>query len=65
MKTIENIIADDLDDLVITAAERLASNTNNDGRKAQLDFLITTCGWTEQEILNELNFEVNTKEKYD
>jgi len=53
--SIKEATADDLDDIVLDAAQRLASNVNNDGRKSQLDFLIVVCGWTEQEILQELN----------
>lgn len=43
-----------LDSLVDEAASRLASNTNNDGMKSQLDFLVITCCWSEDEILDAL-----------
>jgi hypothetical protein len=42
-----------LDDIVHDAASRLASNANNEGIDGQLDFLLNTCGWTEEEVLNE------------
>lgn len=40
-----------LDDLVHDVASELASNINNDGMSNQLEFLITTCGWSEERIL--------------
>jgi len=43
-----------LDEVVHDAASQLASNANNDGMSSQVDFLITTCGWTEDQILSEL-----------
>ena len=52
----EDFKSEDLDDLVIDAATRLASNTNNDGMSNQIDFLYS-CGWSDSDILKELNIE--------
>jgi hypothetical protein len=41
-----------LDSIVHDAASQMASAANNDGVEGQLDFLIDTCGWTEEDILN-------------
>ena len=40
-----------LDDIVHEAASDLAANANNGGMKEQINFLITTCGWSEEDIL--------------
>jgi len=34
-----------------STASELAANANNGGMKEQIDFLITTCGWSEEDIL--------------
>ena len=44
-----------LDDVVHDAASSLASNANNGGMKEQIEFLITTCGWSEEDILRALD----------
>lgn len=44
--------AENLDDIVIDAAQSLASNANNGGIDEQIEFLITLCGWSEEDILN-------------
>jgi hypothetical protein len=43
-----------LDDIVHEAASSLASNANNGGIDGQIDFLIDTCGWSHEDILNRL-----------
>ena len=40
-----------IDDTVIEAASHMASAANNGGLDGQIDFLIDTCGWTEESIL--------------
>ena len=44
----------ELDHIVHNAASRLAFNANNAGVKAQLEFLTTTCCWSEAEVLKAL-----------
>jgi hypothetical protein len=51
-----NIQSEDLDDIVHEAASRLASNSNNDGIKSQIDFLTIVCGWSDEDILKEFDF---------
>lgn len=43
-----------LDDLVHDAASQLASNANNGGTEDQLNFLMDTCDWTSEDILEKL-----------
>lgn len=43
-----------LDGLVDEAASSMASNINNEGLKAQLDFL-NKQGWSDENILHHLN----------
>jgi hypothetical protein len=46
-----------LDDTVHDAASQQASNANNGGLDSQVDFLLDTCGWTPQNILNALEIQ--------
>lgn len=46
--------AANLDDLVHNAASSLASDANNEGIDGQINFLIDTCGWTTEDIINKL-----------
>ena len=41
-----------LDGIVHDAASNLASNANNEGIDGQINFLLDTCGWTSQDVLN-------------
>lgn len=50
----KGIEAANLDDLVHEAAEELASGANNNGIDGQLDFLLETCGWSPEDILNKV-----------
>jgi len=43
-----------LDDVVHDAASSKASDANNRGIDGQLDFLLDTCEWTPQDVLNAL-----------
>lgn len=43
-----------LDDLVHEAASSLASNANNGGMEAQIEFLTNTCEWSYEDILSRL-----------
>lgn len=43
-----------LDDIVHDAASSLATNANNGGLDDQIEFLVTTCGWTEEQIMEAL-----------
>ena len=43
-----------LDDTVHDAASQLASNANNEGIDGQLNFLMDTCGWSSEDILNKI-----------
>ena len=43
-----------LDDIVHDAASTLASNANNGGVDAQLDFLMDKCGWDAEDILKQI-----------
>jgi hypothetical protein len=54
--TIRNLKSEDLDSVVHDAASRLATNANNDGKKAQLEFLTVVCGMDEESIVEELPF---------
>jgi hypothetical protein len=47
---VEKLKSEDLDGAVIEAASRMASNTNNDGRSSQLEFL-RMAGWSDADIL--------------
>lgn len=49
---LDAVSADDLDEIVHDAASALASNANNGGKESQLEFLVTTCGWSEKEIIS-------------
>ena len=40
----------DLDDIVHDAASAMASNANNEGPSGQVAFLLAVCGWTEEEV---------------
>ena len=42
-----------LDDVVHDAASTMASNANNGGLNAQIQFLTTSIGWSYDEILKE------------
>lgn len=62
------VSSESLDDAIHQAASQLASNANNDGLGNQLDFLTTTCGWSDQNVLDALvadsvidtsDFEIN------
>lgn len=53
------ITSEDLDEIVHDAASRLASNANNDGAGSQIEFLQTTCCWTEKEILAALEDDLS------
>ena len=46
--------ASSLDDLVHDACAQQASNANNEGIDGQINFLLDTCRWTPQDILNAL-----------
>lgn len=48
-----------LDDLTQDAASELASNANNEGMQAQVEFLLT-CGWSNEDILGRL--KINREE---
>lgn len=41
-----------LDDVVHDAASGLASDANNSGLDGQIEFLVDTCGWTTEDIIN-------------
>lgn len=41
-----------LDDLVHDAASSLATDANNGAIDEQLNFLLTTCGWSPQDIID-------------
>lgn len=43
-----------LDDLVHTAASNLASDANNGGMEAQVNFLMDTCGLSSEDITKEM-----------
>jgi hypothetical protein len=51
------IEASSLDDIVHDAASSKASDANNGGTEGQIDFLLNTCGWTPQDILNALEIQ--------
>jgi hypothetical protein len=46
-----------LDDVVHDAASSKASDANNGGLDTQLEFLLSTCEWTPQDILNALEIK--------
>lgn len=50
----KGIEAAHMDDIVQEAASELASGANNNGIDGQLDFLLETCGWSPEDILNKL-----------
>lgn len=43
-----------LDDITHDAASSLATNANNEGVDGQLEFLLTTCGWSPQDIIDRI-----------
>lgn len=45
--------ADALDDTVHGEASNLATAINNDGLSDQIEFLLTQCGYSEEQIFNE------------
>lgn len=47
----EGIESSMLDDIVHSAADSLASDANNGGIDAQVDFLTERCGWSTEDIL--------------
>lgn len=47
--------SEDLDELVYEAANTMASNSNNEGIQGQVEFLTLIAGWSESEILEELD----------
>jgi hypothetical protein len=49
--------ASSLNDLVHSAASQEATNANNGGIDEQLNFLLNTCGWHPQNIINELEIQ--------
>jgi hypothetical protein len=49
--------SEDLDELVYEAANAMASNSNNEGIRGQVNFLTLIAGWSESEILEELDME--------
>ena len=60
LKTIflkNGIEASSLDELVHTAASQQATNANNGGLDEQLNFLLHTCEFTPQDILNSLEIQ--------
>jgi hypothetical protein len=46
-----------LDELIHTAASQQATNANNGGLDEQLNFLLHTCEFTPQDILNALEIQ--------
>ena len=44
------IKTEDLDDIVHNAASEMASNSNNEGLRGQVEFLTVICGWSEKDI---------------
>lgn len=50
----KGIEAANLDDLVHDAASELATAANNNDIDGQLDFLLETCGWSPEDILNKV-----------
>jgi hypothetical protein len=50
----ESYEAEHLDGIVHDAASSLATNANNDGLDGQVDFLKTTCGWSDENIMQAL-----------
>jgi len=53
----EGFEASSLDDLVHDAANIQATDANNGGLDAQLDFLLDTCGWSIENVQNNLKGE--------
>jgi hypothetical protein len=49
------VSATDLDEIVHDAASQLATNANNSGIANQIEFLTTTCGWSERSIHDALH----------
>lgn len=49
--------SENLDDVVHDAASQMASNANNGGLDQQVQFLITSAGWSEDEILDAVRKE--------
>jgi len=47
----EGIESAHLDEITHDAASQLASSANNGGLDDQIDFLLDTCGWTAEDIL--------------
>jgi hypothetical protein len=44
---------EELDELVHEAASSMASNANNSGVEAQVEFLMNTCGWGADDIIGQ------------
>lgn len=51
MVKLEDLTTEDLDSIVYEVCADLASNTNNEGKDAQIEFLKVIVGMTEAEIL--------------
>ena len=50
-----NLGPEDLDELVHTAANEMASNANNDGIQGQISFLKIIAGWSNEDIIETLS----------
>lgn len=50
----KNVGCEDLDDTTHDAASILASEANNGGLEAQVDFLMDKCGWSAEDIIKEV-----------
>jgi CO dehydrogenase/acetyl-CoA synthase epsilon subunit len=50
----KGIECSDLVDIVHDAASSLASDANNEGIDGQINFLMDTCGWTTEDIINKI-----------
>jgi hypothetical protein len=51
------IEASSLDETVHAAASKQATNANNGGIDDQIDYLLNTCEWAPQDILNALEIQ--------
>lgn len=60
LKTIflkEGIEASSLDDIIHDAASKQATDANNGGIEGQINYLLDTCEWTPQNILDALEIK--------
>lgn len=52
---LNNIEPEDLDEIVYEAASSMASNSNNEGIRGQLEFLNIIAGWSDEDIIDTLS----------